>query len=840
MKFRPHMLAFTLSAVFGGISPSTTHAAASGLTPVGRYSSGAFDAGAAEIVAYDKLSQRLFVVNASAAKVDVLDISNPVNPVKLAQIDPSDAGGANFTGGSANSVSVRNGLMAVAIEANPKQANGIVAFYRTTDLAFLGKVTVGALPDMLTFTPDGKKVLVANEGEPNSYNQADSIDPEGSISIIDLSSGVASATVRHAGFGAFNEAALKTAGVRIFGPNATVARDIEPEYIAITPDSSTAWVTLQENNALAKVDIASATVQGIYPLGYKNHGSAGSGLDASNEDSKTNSDSGSAAISIRTFPGLYGMYQPDAIGLFSVNGNTYLITANEGDLREYTGFTEGAKSVSQLTLDATLNANYKYDSELDKLAIANDTGIGDLDGDGDMDALYAYGARSFSIWNTATLSTSSGFTSPNVGLLHDSGDAFEQRTATLYPANFNANHKKNTIDGRSGAKGPEPEGLATGIIDGKTYAFIGLERIGGIMMYDVSIPDAPVFVAYKNNRDFAITPALISAGTVGVTPGASDAGDLGPEGLAFVPASDSPDGYPLLIVGNEVSGTTTIFRIDGVTRLADRTPDAFSLPAITGVAGGSPAISAPIVPGGFDAAAPVSISGGEYSINGGDFVGSGAYITPGDSIRVRITPASAPGATTSATLNIGGVSGVFTVTTTAAPAITTYNGFTATGTGIATAVVSGGGTNCGFGKSIFILANGGAGSPPTGSTPAGVSFPHGLFDFTLIGCEPGSTATLVITYPGNLQPGTIYWKYGPTPGNANPHWYQLPATIAGNTVTFNITDGGLGDDDLTANGSIVDQGGPGSGAAAVPTLSEWAMLFLAGMLAMLGWRKKMT
>jgi hypothetical protein len=125
-------------------------------------------------------------------------------------------------------------------------------------------------------------------------------------------------------------------------------------------------------------------------------------------------------------------------------------------------------------------------------------------------------------------------------------------------------------------------------------------------------------------------------------------------------------------------------------------------------------------------------------------------------------------------------------------------------------------------------------SPPAGSNSA-ITFPHGLFDFTLGGCTPGSTVNFTIVYPAALASGTQYWKYGPEPGTVTPHWYVLPANITGNTVTFSITDGGRGDDDLAANGTIVDQGGPGVPAVPleerqIPTLSQWAMLLLALLL----------
>lgn len=225
------------------------------LTPISTYETDIFDEGAAEIVAYDSTKQRLFVVNGANNTINVLNISNPTNPVALAPIDISPFGAG------ANSVDVFNNIVAVAVENENTQAAGTVAFFNV-DGEFLKSVKVGALPDMLTFTPDGQKVLVANEGEPNDdYTN----DPQGSVSIIDLSGGVANLTqdnVTTAGFAAFNNQkdALQAEGVRIFGPNATVAQDLEPEYITISEDSTTAWVSLQENNALAQLDISSGKI----------------------------------------------------------------------------------------------------------------------------------------------------------------------------------------------------------------------------------------------------------------------------------------------------------------------------------------------------------------------------------------------------------------------------------------------------------------------------------------------------------------------------------------------------------------------------------------------------
>jgi hypothetical protein len=231
------------------------------------------------------------------------------------------------------------------------------------------------------------------------------------------------------------------------------------------------------------------------------------------------------------------MYQPDAIVAYTVAGETYLMTANEGDARGYTGFSEEVR-VRDLTLDPTAfpdAASLQENENLGRLRVTDQ--LGDTDQDGDFDALYAYGGRSFSIWDASGQ------------LVFDSGGDFEQITASAFPAFFNASNANNNFDDRSDDKGPEPEDVALGVVEGRTYAFIGLERIGGVMVYDVTDPSSPSFVQYINNRDF--TQPVNSAA----------AKDLGPEGMVSISAHDSPTHTPLLVVAHEVSGTTTIFEI---------------------------------------------------------------------------------------------------------------------------------------------------------------------------------------------------------------------------------------------------------------------------------------
>jgi DNA-binding beta-propeller fold protein YncE len=599
----PLTLAVTLAACGGDSNNSGGKKAATPdsieLSYVSRYSSGEFLVSAAEITAYHPASQRAFVTNALNGAVDVLDMSNLAAPSYLDTLRVDDI----VAGAVVNSVAVWGNLMAFAVEAPIKTDLGFVAVYNATTLERIDYAQVGAQPDMLTFTPDGRYILVANEGEPNDDY---SIDPEGSVSIVNVSD----LAVRTAGFQSFNADIddLRAAGVRIFGPNATVAKDLEPEYIAVSADSKTAWVSLQENNALAKVDITTAKVTDIFPLGYKDHGVAGNGIDASDTDGEPNID---------LFPGIVGMYQPDSIASFDVDGQTYIVTANEGDARAWgednqdywdgdasKGFVEEFRfkhlfrtngwagragddlppQLSAMGTGAWLNPTVfdwcgataggvgtcRDDDVLGRLTITwtmgyqtnpdgspvmyDASGVQDDDGTWLMyDTVYAFGARSVSIWDE------------DGNLVWDSGDQMEQYLASdecmagsarNIPCKdyFNSNHSAgNSIDNRSDNKGPEPEGVAVGVLGEKTYAFVGLERMGGVMVYDVTDPANSFFVDYLNTRENWVD----SPGTVLAT-----VGDLGIEGITFIAADDSPNGEALLLIGNEVSGTTSVFQIN--------------------------------------------------------------------------------------------------------------------------------------------------------------------------------------------------------------------------------------------------------------------------------------
>ncbi|HEY0915945.1 MAG TPA: choice-of-anchor I family protein, partial [Solimonas sp.] len=476
--------------------------------------------------------------------VDVLNVANPAAPTKVGTI-------AIPGGGSANSVAVFNGTVAVAIQAAVKTDTGRVEFYNAATLAKVSQIDAGALPDMLTFTPDGKAVLVANEGEPNAGY---TIDPIGSISVIDLRDGVDKPKVKNVDFTAFDSDAEKAKliadRVRIYGPSAKVSQDLEPEYIAVSPDGKTAWVTLQEANAAAVLnisDLANPSITRIKSFGLKDHSIIGNELDASDKDGR---------IDIRNWP-VKGIYQPDAIAAYAFNGKTYYVTANEGDDRNDFIPVIGADAKEEtrrlkddsVVLDPAIFPNaaaLKEDAQLGRLTITT-FGAKKKEGaaqlmsrNGTLQEILVLGGRSFSIWDDSGAQ------------VYDSGSDFERITAKANPQFFSVSNDNNTFDDRSDNKGPEPEGVALGKIGGRTFAFIGLERVGGIMVYDVSNPRSARFVQYINTRDFTK-----AANT-------DDAGELGPEGVTFIPASGSPNAKPMLAVGSEVSGTTSLFQIDAV------------------------------------------------------------------------------------------------------------------------------------------------------------------------------------------------------------------------------------------------------------------------------------
>lgn len=476
-----------------------------------------------EIVVHDSQSQRLFTTSAEAGFLDIIDFSNPEEPVLISSVDMNPYGGVT-------SVAVKNGIVAVASPNAEEHLDGTVVFFNT-DGEFQTQVTVGALPDNISFTPDGNKVLTANEGQPNSDY---SIDPEGSVSIIDISGGIealAQDDVTTLLFTAYNstdeETALIASGVRKLKAESTMSQDFEPEYITVSADSQKAWVTLQENNAIAEINLSNTTIADVWALGTKDMSLPGNGFDISDNNGE---------VLIANWP-IRSYYIPDAVASYTANGVNYIITANEGDEKEYDGFEERTTIGNNgYPLNATVYPNaamLKKSHNAGRMRVTNLNG--DTDAEAGFEQIYSLGTRSFSIFNADTKE-----------IVYDSGDDFEMYTAAAFPAIFNADsEEENTPKARSRAKGPEPEGVTTAQIADRTFAFISLERVGGVMVYDVTDPENVTFSDYKNSRSVSAYE-----------------GDHGPEGITFISSTDSPDDKNYIIVANEISGTLTVFEVD--------------------------------------------------------------------------------------------------------------------------------------------------------------------------------------------------------------------------------------------------------------------------------------
>ncbi|MGF1657927.1 MAG: ExeM/NucH family extracellular endonuclease [Rubrimonas sp.] len=458
---------------------------------------------AAEVVAYDGF--RYFATNGAADRIDIFRAGTGL----VGALDLGDLPG--YAG--VTSVAAKNGLVAVAIDGGDVAGvpqRGHVALFDAATLSLINYVTVGFLPDSLIFSADGSEIYVANEGEPRPNG-----DAPGSVSIVTFPEGFDRlAQVIDVDFAAFDgqEDALRAQGVRIF-PGVAASRDLEPEYLAIDPADGAILVTLQEANTVARIDRATLEVS-LLPQGTSNHAELGNGIDASDRDGE---------IRIANWP-VQGLRMADAIATFVVDGQTYYATANEGDSRDF-----DESRVKDLDLDPLafpLAGPLQEDGNLGRLQVSNIDG--DVDGDGDFDQLFSFGSRSFTIYDAAGK------------VVFDSGDDFEQIIASIAPERFNTDEPgdPDEIENRSDAKGPEPEAIAVGEVDGRMIAVIGLERDSGLMIYDVTDPANATFVTYIDG--FA-------------------AGDVSPEVVAFIPGETSPSGFAQIAVAYEVSGTTAVY-----------------------------------------------------------------------------------------------------------------------------------------------------------------------------------------------------------------------------------------------------------------------------------------
>ena len=504
------------------------------LTQEARYDAGMTnaDGGVMEIVDYNTVTGWAYAVNGQTGNLTAIAVKDMADSESVDLLDGNDidvksiveANCEGFTYGDMTSVAVSadGTKLAAAVQAEGYADNGRVAVFTCNadgTLTFEQAYETGVQPDMVTFTSDDSRILTANEGEPREGYADGAVDPAGSVTVIT----VADVTAVNVDFTAYDSneerQELIDAGI-VMKKDAVPSEDLEPEYIAAGND--TAYVTLQEANAIAVIDLDSLKVTGIYSAGYEDYSTTAVDIDKKDE-----------AYNPAVYESLRGIRMPDGVALYSVDGVDYIVTANEGDSREwgdYLNEDERDFGDGQTSPSGKITAE---NSGLTGKVVFFDSS--DYDGlDSGLD--YVFGGRSFTVFRA----DKSGLTE-----IYDSGSDFEAKTAEYIPENFNCSNDDKSLDDRSGKKGPESESITVGTVGERTYAFIGLERVGGVMVYDITDPAETVYVNYINSRDFS----------------EDIAGDDSPEGLCFIPAADSADGNAYLLAACEVSGTVAAYEL---------------------------------------------------------------------------------------------------------------------------------------------------------------------------------------------------------------------------------------------------------------------------------------
>lgn len=500
------------------------------LQQTARYVSGMTnpDGGVMEIVDYNTQTGWAYAINGQSGKLTAIAIKDIENKDKVDLLDGNDIDIKSlvqvdgFVYGDMTSVAVSHDgkTLAVAIQAEEYDKNGRVALFdceKDGTLTFKQSLEVGVQPDMLTYTNDDKKILTANEGEPREGYEDDAVDPKGSISIIN----VQSQEVEIVDFTSFDNKReeLVNDGI-ILKKDTAPSVDLEPEYIAVSDKN--AYISLQEANAIAVLDLNTNKIKDIYSAGYEDYSKVA--IDIDKKDEKYDA---------KTYESLRGIRMLDGISVYTVDGVDYLLTANEGDSREWGNYlNEDERNFGKGKTSPTGKITAENSGLTGKVVFFDANDYDGLDSEND----YLFGGRSFTIYKIEDNFLTEIFTSKN---------DFESKTSEYIPDYFNCSNDDKTIDDRSGKKGPEPETVIIGQIEDKTYAFVGLERIGGIMVYDITEPYKATFVNYINSRDFS-----------------SDiAGDDSPEGLHFISGEDSLTGQAQLVAAYEVSGTVGVYDV---------------------------------------------------------------------------------------------------------------------------------------------------------------------------------------------------------------------------------------------------------------------------------------
>ena len=528
--------------------------AALNLTQIARYSAGQYnvDGGVMEIVAYNQATEWAYAINGQSGKLAAIPLAGltagaHVEALTGTEIDVKalvEAEDSTFQYGDMTSVAISpdSTTLAAALQAQGSNDAGRVALFTCEEdgsLTLEALVETGAQPDMVTFAGDGV-VLTADEGEPREGYGENIADPKGSVTVVDVEA-QESTVVDFSAFDSQRDQLAEDGIVLKKGSAPSV--DLEPEYIAVS--GGKAYVTLQENNAIAVLDIESQAFEGVYSAGFEDHSTTAIDLDKKDD-----------AYDPQTYESLLGIRMPDGIAAFTVEGTTYLVTANEGDAREWGDEDQGTFYLSEDERDfgeegvtSPTGAITAENSGLEGKVVFFKTE--DFDGlDPEKD--YVFGGRSFTVFQVTENGLEEVFTS---------GDDFEALTAQYVPEYFNASNDNAVLDDRSGKKGPEAESVTVGTVDGKTYAFVALERTGGVMVYDVTDPEAITFVNYVNTRDFGTTVEGSEEYEDGELDKWVTGGDVAPEGLLFLDAASSPNGEPLLLAACEVSGTVAVYQL---------------------------------------------------------------------------------------------------------------------------------------------------------------------------------------------------------------------------------------------------------------------------------------
>ena len=526
------------------------------LNLIARYASGQYnvDGGVMEIVAYSQSNGYAYAINGQSGLLAAIPLGDLTAGISVARLSGTDidvkalveAADSSFRYGDMTSVAISpdNTILAAALQAEGYHDAGRVALFACNadgSLTLRGLVETGVQPDMVTFA-GSSTVLTADEGEPREGYGDGIVDPRGSVTVADVST----LTSEVVGFDAFDARRdeLASAGI-VLKKGVDSSTDLEPEYIAVS--GGKAYVTLQENNAIAVLDLASRTFDGIYSAGFEDYSVTPIDIDKKDD-----------AYAPRTYGSLMGIRMPDGIAAFQVDGKTYLVTANEGDAREWGDedlgtfyLSEDEQDFGEEGVTSPTGAITGENSGLEGKVVFFK--VEDFDGlDSGKD--YLFGGRTFTIYEAGENGVTEVFTS---------GNDFETLTARYLTDYYNCSNDNTVVDDRSGKKGPEAESVTVGTVDGRTYAFVALERTGGVMVYDVTEPASAQYVNYINTRDFA----SIVEGSEEYEDGELDkwvtGGDVAPEGLLFLSDAVSPTGEALLLAACEVSGTVAVYQVGG-------------------------------------------------------------------------------------------------------------------------------------------------------------------------------------------------------------------------------------------------------------------------------------